>query len=369
MPADYAIIIKSRAGVPVRVLTGVEGGFRWLSYRKEVNGVGLLMFDLDGEHTAIDDLEQNGQVEVWRWDDDADVTAHVDFESLYLEEERFADDDGNVVFRATCPGILNLIKDVVIAWPANTDNRSMFDAEKAETVLKTLVTYNCVAASATVANGRIRTTDITTISVAADGAAGNTITFACAHQPLVEALQDVARIGDRDFYLTRTAAQTWQFRTKQYLGDDRSTTVTFALNFGNMGNPSLRRNRLNESTVAIVGGQGTDDDRVFVVRLGANYDATFNSKEVFVPATQYTTTDGLNAAGDIRLDELRAKDDLQWEIIQTPGSRYNVHYFHGDIVTGYFLGVTAAKQIVVTEVTFAPSNERAESIRLETANV
>lgn len=368
MATDYAIAIKTRAGGPKRVLTGQANGFRQLSYRKETNGVGLLMFDLDATHAAIADLQQDGQVEVWRCDIANGVAWYVDFETLFVDEERRADDDGNSIFRAICPGQADFLARAIVAWPANVDNRSLFDAEKAETILKTLVTYNATS-SATTANGRLRTTDLANITVEADAAGGNTLTFACAQQPLLEALQDVTRIGDRDFYLVRTGAQAWQFRTKQYLGTNRSATVTFALNYGNMSNPVLRRDRLDERTVAIVGGPGEEGERLFVVRTGSTYNATYNSKEMFVAATQYTTTAGLNAAGDVRLDEVRARDDLTWDVIQTPGSLYGVHYFLGDLVTGYYEGVTATKQISAVSVTYAPGNERAEVIQVETINV
>lgn len=369
MASDYAVVIKSRAGLPLRTLTGDANGFRQLSYTKQVNGVGLLMFDLDAEHEAISVLDQDGQVEVWRWDDANSVSPYADFEALFVDEERRADDDGNSVFRAICPGQLDFLARVIVAWPANTANRSLFTATVASTVMTNLVTYNAVAASATTGNGRIRTTDLANITCETDDVSGNSITFACAQQPLLEALQDVARIGDRDFYLTRTGAQAWQFRTDNYLGTDRSTSVTFALNYGNMSNPLLRRNRLNERTVAIVGGQGTDADRSFATRTGTNYSATYNSKEIFVPATQYGTTAGLNSAGDIRLDELEARDDLTWDVIQTPGSLYGVHYFLGDLVTGYYQGVTATKQITSVTVTYAPGNDQAETIRIETGNL
>jgi len=368
MAVDYAIVIKTRAGITKRVLTGQENGFRQLAYRKEVNAVGLLTFDLDADHEAIADLEQDGQIEVWRRDAANSIDWYEEFSALFVDEERSANDDGNSTFRAICPGQMDLLARVVVAWPANTANRSLFSAVVASTVMTNLVTYNATS-SATTANGRIRTTDITNITCEADDTSGNTITFACAHQPLLEALQDVARIGNRDFYLVRTGAQAWQFRTDNYLGDDRSTTVTFALNYGNMSNPVFRRNRLNEKTVAIVGGQGTDDDRTFVTRTGANYNATYRSAETFYPASQYSGTAGLYAAGDVRLDELRAKDDLTWDVIQTPGSLYGVHYFLGDLVTGYYQGVTATKQITAVNVTFAPGSEKAETISIETGTV
>src|SRR3972149_1457672 len=353
MSVEYAIIIKTRAGAPKRILTGEENGFRQFTYRKEVNGVGLLSFDLDAEHDAIADLEQDGQVEVWRRDTANSIDWYADFEALFVDEERRADEDGNSIFRAICPGQMDFLARAVVAWAANTANRSLFEAVKASTIMTNLVRYNATS-DATTGNGRIRTSDLANITYETDDNDGNVLTFACAQQPLLEALQDVARIGDRDFWLERTGAQAWTFRTDNYLGDDRSATVTFALNFGNMGNPVLRRNRLNDATVAIVGGQGQDDNRTFVTRTGTNFNATYRSVEVFYPATQYTTAAGLNAAGDLRPDEMRARDDLAWDVIQTPGSLYGVHYFLGDLVTGYYEGITATKQITSVTVTFAP---------------
>jgi Siphovirus ReqiPepy6 Gp37-like protein len=368
MAAEYIIIVKTRAGMTKRVLTGQRGGFRQLSYTRVLNGVGTLMFDLDSDHDAIADLEQDGQVEVWRRDTANSIDWYCDFYGLFVDEERSADDNGNTLYRAICPDQMDFIKREYVLWYANTANRSLFSAIKAETILKTLATYN-ITASATTGNGRLYTTDIANISVAADGAGGNTITFYCAQQNLLEAMQDIARIGDRDFYLTKTGAQAWQFNTAQYLGMDRSASVSFALGYGNMSNPVLKRNRLNEITVVVVGGQGDETTRPFVRRTGTNYNSSYNSKVLFYPATEYTTTAGLNAAGDVKLDELRAKDDLAWTILQTPSSLYGYHYFFGDVVTGYFQGVTATKQIAKVTVTFAPSDSNPESINVETVNI
>lgn len=367
MATDYALVIKSRAGVAQYILTGDTDGFRWLSYRKEVNAPGLLMFDLDADHAAVTDLERDGQVEVWRQDTSNGVAWYADFGALFVDEERSADDDGVSTFRALCPGYLDFLNRAIIAWKADTSSRSIFTTAKAETIMKTLVTYNATS-SATVGNGRERTTDLTNISVASDAAGGNTITFACAWQTLLDALQEVAHIGDRDFWLERTGAQAWEFRTSQYYGTDRSTTVVFALNYGNMSKPQLRRNRISEKTVTIVGGQGEEASRTVVVRTGTNYNSTYNSKEIFYPATEYSTTAGLQAAGDVRLEELEARDELTWEAIQTPGSRYGVHYGVGDLVTGYYQGISATKQIVAAVISFAPSSDRAENIQVETAN-
>lgn len=369
MAVEYAIIIKTRAGAPLYILTGQDNGFRQLSYKKQLWDAGLLIFDLDSGHVAIANLEQDAQVEVWRRDIANGLDWYADFETLFVDEERHADDDGNSTFRAICPGNLDFLGRELVAWPDNVADRSLFTAQKASTVMTNLATYNVVAASATTGNGRIYTTDIANITCEADDSSGNVITYACGKTPLLEALQDVARIGNRDFFLVRTGAQSWQFQTDNYLGDDRSATVTFALNFGNMSNPVLKRNRLDEKTRVLVGGQGTNSSRSYVVRTGTNYNATYNSKTVFLPATQYSDSNGLNAAGDVRLDELRAKDDLEWDTIQTPGSMYGLHYFFGDVISGYYEGITAPKQISEVNVTFAPGHDRAETIQIKSINV
>lgn len=368
MAVEYTILIKTRAGVTKRILTGQRGGFRQLSYTRVLNGVGTLAFDLDANHDAIDDLEMDGQIEVWRRDVANGIDWYCDFYGLFVDEERSADDNGNGLYRAICPDQMDFIKREYVLWYANTANRSLFTNAKAETILKTLATYN-ITSSATTGNSRLYNTDIANITVAADGAGGNTITFYCAQQNLLEAMQDVARVGDRDFYLTKTGAQAWQFNTAQYLGTDRSASVTFALNYGNMSNPVLKRNRLNEITVVVVGGQGEESARTFVRRTGTNYNSSYNSKVLFYPAVEYTTTAGLNAAGDVKLDELRAKDDLTWNILQTPACLYGYHYFFGDLVTGYFQGVTATKQITQVTVTFAPSDTNPENIQIVTENI
>lgn len=369
MASEYALVIKSRNGDAQRILTGQAGGFLQIAYDAEVNAPGQLTFDVVGGHEVIDLLEQDGQIEVWWRDPDLSVTWQQDFDALFVDEIRSADDDGNTIYRAICPGVLDFLGREVVLWYSNTADRSIFTSDPAETIMKTLVTYNATT-TATTANGRVEhDSDLDMIAVESDGGGGTSITFACAWKNLLVALQEIARIGGRDFWLEKTAAQTWEFRTAEYLGADNRDSLIFALNYGNMARPVLRRNRLNEKTVAVVGGQGTEVDRDTVKRTGANYDADFNSRVIFYAATEYTTEAGLNAAGDIRLDELQARDDLNWDIIQTPGCLYRTHYALGDVVTGYYEGVTAAKQIRKVSVTFALSGNVAETIRMETANV
>lgn len=363
MAIEYGLILKTQAGLAQKAFQD----FLSLSYRKEVNAPGVLQFTVSDEHAIVDLVEQDGQIEVWRWDYANGIDQYCDFYGLMIQEERVQDDNGLSTVTYSCPGQMDFLSRAIVAYPAGSVNRSQFTGKSAEEIMGTLVTRNATS-SGTTADGRARNVDTwgSYISVEAYGSAGNILDFACAWANLLEALQDVARVGGRDFTLVKTGAQSWQFRTDETLGDDRSATVRFAPNLGNMRNPRLLRRRLNEKTVAIVGGQGENADRAIVTRTGTNYQATYNSKEVFVQATQYTTTAGLQTAGDVRLAELRARDDITWDVIQVPSTLYGKHYFLGDLVTGYYQGVTATKQINAVTVTVQPSRDRVEEISVET---
>lgn len=363
MTAEYELYVYRRTGELAHRLTD----FRRLEYIVEVNAPGVCVFDVRGDHPVIATLEPDCPIEVWRRDAAAGLDWYRDFEGLFVDEERFADNDGHDAFRAICPGKLDLLGREIVAWPAATADRSMFNATPAEFIAKTLVEYNATAA-ATAANGRVYTTDVARVSVATSEVQGNTLTVYCAWRNLLEVLQEVARLGGGDFDLVSDGnlGYEWRWFVGQR-GADRSATVRFALQYNNMANPVLRRGRLAEKTRVVAGGQGEGDARALAVRTGPTYDAGNNSKTVFLNASQYTTLAGVEYAGDVRLDELRARDELSFTVLQAPGTRYGQHYAVGDLVTGYYQGITATKKIVKATVTVEPA--RGESISIETVDV
>lgn len=369
-PASYYLKVYNPAGA----LQYIVEDFNSLQYRKVVNAPGMAVFSVPDFHQAVGQLDRDWQVEVWRSrraspGEDNAIASYADFYGFVRDEERATDDDGQVTVTFYCQGQMDLLRRSIVAYPADNADRTRFVAAKAETIMKGLVTRNATT-SGTTGDGRDRNVPTwgSYVSVEADGANGNTLDIFCARRNLLETLQDIARVGGGDFDLVKTADRAWEFRWYTgHLGTDRSATVVFALQFGNMARPSLRRNRLNEATIAIVAGQGTSDERVTVVRQGVNYDASVNSIEVLVDARDVSTTAGLNTRGDARLDELRARDDLQFEVIQTPGSLYGLHYFIGDLVTGFFQGITAVKKI--SSVTINLDSSGNETVNVEIQNV
>lgn len=355
MQASYRIDLKTAAGALIGSLGMEHGGYDpsrsgfWdLAYTKAVNAPGRFSFKISGDHEVIASLEENSQIEIWRGDPENDLPWACDFYGLYRDQGRkYTDHD---VFTCYGPGQMQWLADRVVAWPAGTDGKSSFTADKAETIMKGIVTYNC-AASATVANGRLREGAITGVTVAADAAGGETLDWTCFGDNVLESLQELAKIGGGDFNLVTTGAQAWEFRFYAgQLGTDRSATVEFSLERGNMATPEYTRERTGSASVAIVGGRGEGSSRTFVVRTSSEYDADDHNIEVFVKGDEASGTDGYNAIGDARLERMRIYEAFSFDVIQTPASRYGVHYVLGDLVTAKYGSISLTQKIVGVSV-------------------
>lgn len=385
MAVTHEIRIKSRAGALQEIVTGALGdpnegqrdGYTQLSYVKEVNQVGGGLFVLNASGAVAEVLCPDGdpqldmQIEVWRSDVDNDIDPYCDFYGFLRDREYITDDNGQVRLIAYMDEQNDYLRRSAVNYRANVSNRSAFSAVAAETILKTLVTRNATS-SGTTADGRDRNVDAwgAFVSVAADTAAGTSLTFSCMGRNLFEVLRETAETGGLDFSLVKTGAQAWEFRTAALLGTDRSASVTFSLPFGNMRRPGLRSNRRAEKTVVIAGGQGVDSSRAVAVRTGANYNATYNSSELFINASQYSTVAGLQTEADQRLEELRAHDTLFFDVIQVPSTLYGKHYFLGDKVRAYFLGFAYTPQIRRVQIdVIARGNQPTELIKVTTADV
>jgi hypothetical protein len=362
---EYRLDVHTPAGVALATLTGGgTGGFRTLLYNKVVNGVGLLTFTLDGTDSLIASLADKAIIEVWRRNIDTGITWYRDWMGLYRKQRRRYTDHG--MFVATCQSPLVLLSWRIVAYKAATGNRSVFIATPAETIMKTMAEYNA-GASATVANGRERTANTLGITCEADGGGGNVLEWRCAWDNLLASLQSLALVGGGDFDLVSTGAAAWEFRwyTGQ-LGTDRSGTVTFALEFGNMANPEYIRDRTNEATVCIVAADGEEAARNVTVRTGADYAAD-NDIEVLHSDGNLKTLPAREAAGDSVLRERQAEHTFTFDVIQDGAKLYGRDYFVGDLVTARFDTVEVTRKIA--GVTVEWQEDGAEVVTPELAQV
>lgn len=359
---DYKLLIKNSSGVLQDEVTD----FLNLSYVKVVNEPGILNFTLLGYDPTISYLVNDAQIEVWRRDLNNGIDWYCDFYSLFKDNIQ-SYTESKSLYQGTAIGQLSLLGRRIIAWKAGTLNKSKFTSDPAETIMKALVQYNATSL-ATTGNGRIRNGAISTITVESDSGGGNTLDWYCAYDNLLENLQKLALVGGGDFDLVKTGSQNWEFRFYSgQLGTDRTSTVLFALNRGNMAEPVYTKTLSGEKTVAIVGGQGEDTDRETVVRTGDNYSSS-NDIEIFVDArdVEAGNTSGLNAKGDKELEAQKAQDSFEFSVLQTPASMYGKHYFVGDLVTAQYLDITATPKIKSATITLDRDKRETISIGLET---
>jgi hypothetical protein len=372
MTTDYRLDFYNTSNALQAVLTGnatgdaagEKSGFSGLAYTKQVNAPGFMIFSLRGDHELLSTLADKWQVEVWR-KPDGQAWAR-DFVGIYRQPEwRYGD---RSTFSGYCPGIISMLSWRHVMWKAGTASRSRFVAAKAETIMNTLVSYNACAA-ATIANGRIREGAIGGLTVEADGTDGNTIDWFCAYDNLLENLQKCAKVAGGDFDVVKTSSSAWQYRYYVgQLGTDRTASVKFSMNLGNMTDVQYRITRLDERTAVVVGGKGEGADRATATVTGTNYNVTTNNIENFLNATDVDTTDALTDRGDQYLDEVQAREVFTFTGREAPLSRYGVHYYLGDLVTAAnpINGTDYTAKVMQAVVSFDDSGKEIINTLIET---
>ncbi len=335
-----------------------------------VNKAGALMVELDGNHTAARELEERSHLDLFFRDTAIGLDWTRLFGGLYLAQERSY--TNRTRFVASAVGYLWMLSTRINAFPSSITGKTRFSETATETIMKEMVKWN-LSNYARTFWGRLRDGNAwpaTVIRNEQDLARGNVLTWYCAQVPLLENLIDIAKIGGGDFDLVKTHPNLFEFQFfPGQRGTDRSATLTFSLDRGNMGEAVYRRDRTGEASVAIVGGQGEDELRDFVARTGANYDS-MTDIEIFVPATQVEPGNiaGLNAAGDKKLAETKAPASFKFTIIQTPSARFGLHYQLGDLATAVnpYTGASVLQKIVTADAVLRSGSNPTITVKAET---
>jgi hypothetical protein len=318
-----------------------------------VNRPGLLTLRLPGSHSAIAGLSRDSQIELWWKDMAMGVGWHRHFGGFYRKQKQPWQERGRQ-FNLAAVGYLNKLQKRIVAFPTGMDSRSSFSSVSAKRIALTLVEYNA-GASATTGNSRLRAGTLTGITTDTMGDAGTVMDFRCFGKDLLKMLQELADSGGGDFDLVKTGPNTFVFTWYDgQLGTDRSTSVVFSIERGNMGDPVYELDQVNEPTVAIVGGPEDGANRKFTTATGANYAAD-NDCEIFVNASGEKLDAGRTAAGNKALKAGEARASFSFDVLQTPMCAFGVHYFLGDLATSInpFDGNAVVQQ--VDEVAFSLS--------------
>lgn len=367
-------------------LKAIYNNFFSMYYRKVLNGPGLLTVVVPEDHDIVQYLQDDLFIKI------ALVAGYpyplgsvVDFHGVYRNYQLATDQYGERHYVLQFPGATEILGRPVIGYKAGTANYSAWTAVAADTIMRNIIGRNSYTPEITVARARSRTGELASY-YAFDGATGTTnvagtataLTYSAAWRNALEALQELAKLGDTDFdvrhdhlhynystglidfaYFTGLAAFTYN----NLLGTDRTTTVYFDLAMHNVSSANLNADRLRERTAAIVGGQGEGSARTIAARTGANYSTPYNDYEIFVDARSNASGE-LNSIGDAKLLEEQARTILDADVAQSDGYQYLRDYELGDRVSVRFGGTTQTKRITAVEVSFTEQDDSAV-IRVE----
>lgn len=340
--------IDLRAPAPSGALQAQIDGTSYtnLKLTRYVNAPGYFSFSINTFHPAFQYVVNDAIVVIWRRNVTQGLDWYIEFTGLVRQTRREYKTYDELTVSGS--GSLSLLARRYILYYANTANRTLFASVPAETIMKTLVDYNA-GASATVGNSRLRAGTIAGLSVQANGAQGNAMPLACAYDNLLSTLQFISTTGggggDFDLVLTSGANYEFRFYPGQF-GTDRTATILFALEYGNMANPVYTINRFEQKTVAVVGGQGQDSGRAIAVRTGSEY-ATGIDIELFVDGRNESTTAALEKRGDIALDANKNKlKSFSFDVLQVPSYFYGQHYFLGDLVSYRYTDISGTIKII-----------------------
>jgi hypothetical protein len=339
MTVSYTVIAYSSAGTRLAYSDDVLS----LDCTRAVNGIDIFNLTYLTTANSVQYLVAGSIVEVYRQDPDAGIASYREFSGIVREIVRTVTDTDTTAIRAV--GFTALLADRIVAYRAGVANRSQFTAVPAETVLKILFDYN-LGASATTGNGRLLGGVLTGATTAATTGAGNAITIACHADNLLTAMQAIQEVGGGDFDVIYTAPATYTFTwyTGQR-GTDRSASVIFSIPNGSIGQLTTTYSAIQDTTAAIVGGQGEGVDRVYAVRPAVP-STGLSLREGWVDARNSTTLAEYQQRGDIALEEAtRARSRIDVVVVQTTALRYGRDYFLGDLVSISVDGVLYTRKI------------------------
>lgn len=135
----------------------------WARYTVSVSGDEPLVFALKADDPVVVDMAEFDILEARLRNCDLGIEDSGDFTRAFVgllrDWDLETDDDGLSFYTFYAPHERHILSWRSVLWYAGVANRSEFTVIAAETIMKTLVQYNCTA-DASVANGRQREGDL-----------------------------------------------------------------------------------------------------------------------------------------------------------------------------------------------------------------
>jgi hypothetical protein len=379
METNYFIRVKDTSGT----LLSEFSHFLSLNINHRVNGSGYCQIQLDGGHSAISLFDRDSIVEVWRSVPDLGITTpYKEWEGLHRTQTKQTFSNGRKTFSSYSQGFLDLLSRRVIGYRSGAARAGQSGV--AETVMKNFVDQNAGALATTPT--RITNGVTTGLIIAADQGRGSTWSGERSFKNLLEVLQEVSDDTNMFFDVFGWGGVGASFLFEVYpnvRGLDRraiainpitglnsagNAPAVFALNLGNVQEAVLSENANVQVTSVFALGQGEGADRQIVNIQDAPgiSESPWNLREVARNASSEDDAVGLTKYANAELNTGKVVSEFNFEVLQTAGSLYGLHYYWGDYVTGRYDTFEQDKYIIGSQVIV---NQDGESVTLTLADI
>jgi len=212
-----------------------------------------------------------------------------------------------------------------VTIPTTASEFQSFTQKEAETIIKDVVTQNCVT-----------NFPFSNLNVTVDQARGAKFDYTTRYKPLESEIERIARLSELGTSLQLNfATKKWDFDIIE--GRDLTSTggainpVIFAYEYDNIQSQYYTESDFNSINYAIVGGSGDGVDRV-IVETGTS-DTDIDLYIGFVEAGNLSATDELTARGEETISKLKPIQSFNCDILPVSNYEYEVDYDLGDFVT------------------------------------
>lgn len=341
------------------------------SYTKIMNDVGIAVITVPGDHPAVDGLQLDDQIEIYRANHHTAIllSPYQDWLGLYRGYTLRTTADGREVADLFAFHENEILSRAVVAYPAGNNGVTKFTGVTALSVMQAIINDNF--AGDVISGSTPRTNQATTKVVLpfAPSVPGSTVSdYDVAYRNVLSVLQELAELDNSTFAVFKNSPSNtdWLIAIDgvTFAGDKRSTII-FETRRESVADLELDLRTIGEVTVAIVGGQGEGNSRTFVTRTSANRDINTNNYESFLDGRNLTTTAALEAYGDALIARTKARPTLRFRPVQLGGNTYGRSYEWGDVVTVRHRNVSYVQRIREVAVTYDGANGESISLGFE----
>lgn len=365
MGATYAIWLLTDDGVDLAQLDRIHS----LEYSMAVNDIGACKLVLPGDYDyAL--FGPDNIVEVWRQPDGGAL--HLERAYLIRRRVRKTDANGLPSIEVTGYDGNELLKRRIVAYYSGSAQASQTD--QADDMCKVIVRQNMGASVTDTA----RDWDSTLFTVAADLAAGPSISKSFAWRNVLNVLQDIAeasRTAGTRLYWDVVPLGSAKFEFRTFTGQrgidhsypDGQGVVLVGMEYGNLADAELDEDWSEEATYVYGEGQGEGANRTQqtaedTIRSGRS---VWGRREVLADARDQSASAGVLARARQRLDEGRPTIRFKGRIVDTEQSKYGLHWHWGDKLTGIYEGQKYDAMVRTVRVSVDENGRETVDARLE----